>query len=123
MALEYLQLFPGLVGHVAPLCAADGLKRLRSTGPAAQQFLAEVSRILEEGTARQETSQEMTGRIANAASVTHLSSLGSQGASGKACQAPRFPLWFAHWSAPVLGIKSSGAAVPQISAEQATPAS
>lgn len=54
----------------------------QSVGPAAQQFLAEVSRILEEGTARQETSQEMTGKIAHAASVTNLASLGSHPTSG-----------------------------------------
>lgn len=52
-------------------------------GPAAQQFLAEVSRILEEGTARQETSQEMTGKIAHAASVTNLPSLGSHPTTGE----------------------------------------
>lgn len=57
--------------------AAGELIRLRSTGPAAHQFLAEVNRILEEGSARQETSEEMTGKIARAASVTHLPSLGS----------------------------------------------
>ena len=93
MSLKHLPFSRGLVASMAclPLSAADGLKRLTPPGPAAQQFLAEVSRILEEGTARQETNQEMTGKIAHAASVTHLSSLGSQGASGKHAKGPALP--------------------------------
>ena len=69
--------------HLCGFDAAKQLKRMQSSGPAAQQFLAEVSRILTEGTARQETSQEMTGKIAHAASVTNLPSLGSHPNSGK----------------------------------------
>ncbi|KAL3162493.1 hypothetical protein ABBQ32_010154 [Trebouxia sp. C0010 RCD-2024] len=57
--------------------STEDLKRLQSSGPAAQQFLAEVSRILEEGNARQESSQEMTGKIARAASNSNLPSLSS----------------------------------------------
>ena len=65
--------------------AAGELKRLQSSGPAAQQFLAEVSRILEEGNARQESSEEMTGKIAHAASVNNLPSLSSHAPSREHC--------------------------------------
>lgn len=65
------------------LPAAEDIKRLQSSGPAAQQFLAEVSRILEEGNARQESSQEMTGKIARAASNNNLPSLSSHPNSSK----------------------------------------
>lgn len=72
-----------IIDFVCGFYAAGQLKRLQSSGPAAQQFLAEVSRILEEGTARQETNQEMSGKIAHAASVTNLPSLSSHPNSGK----------------------------------------
>ncbi len=61
---------------------AAGLKRLPSSGPAAQQFIVEVNRILEEGTAQQMTYQEMTGKIARAASVTNLPSPGRDSQQG-----------------------------------------
>lgn len=39
--------------------------------------MQEVTRILEEGTASHESTQEMTGKIAHAASLTHLSAVDS----------------------------------------------
>ncbi|KAL0047223.1 hypothetical protein WJX82_010034 [Trebouxia sp. C0006] len=50
------------------------MKSLSSSGPAAQQFIAQVNRILVEGIAGQESDQEMTGKIAHAASATNLPS-------------------------------------------------
>ena len=50
--------------------------KLASAG-VASLFMAEVTRILEEGTASHESTQEMTGKIAHAASLTHLSSVDS----------------------------------------------
>ena len=58
------------------------MKSLSSSGPAAQQFIAQVNRILEEGSARQESDQEMTGKIAHAASATNLP---SQAGTRKSC--------------------------------------
>ncbi len=58
------------------------MKSLSSSGPAAQQFIAQVNRILVEGTARQESDQEMTGKIAHAASATNLP---SQAGASKSC--------------------------------------
>jgi len=49
-------------------------KTLSSSGPAAQHFIAQVNRILVEGIARQESDQEMTGKIAHAASASNLPS-------------------------------------------------
>ncbi|DBB01174.1 hypothetical protein WJX77_003342 [Trebouxia sp. C0004] len=50
------------------------LKSLSSSVPSAQQFIAQVNRILVEGSARQESDQEMTGKIAHAASASNLPS-------------------------------------------------
>ncbi len=58
------------------------MKSLSSSGPAAQQFIAQVNRILVEGTARQESDQEMTGKIAHAASASNLP---SQAGTSKSC--------------------------------------
>lgn len=48
-----------------------------STSNAASAFMAHVSRILEQGTARNESTEVMTEQIAHAASLTHLPSLDS----------------------------------------------
>ncbi|DBA69568.1 TPA: hypothetical protein ACH3X2_012650 [Trebouxia sp. C0005] len=57
-------------------------KSLSSSGPASQHFIAQVSRILVEGTARQESNQEMTGKIVHAASASNLP---SQAGTSKSC--------------------------------------
>ena len=61
---------------------ANGLNRPSPADPAAQQFMAEVSRILDEGIARQESNKEMTGKIAHVASVATLPSASSYQAAG-----------------------------------------
>ena len=61
---------------------ANGLNRPSPADPAAQQFMAEVSRILDEGIARQESNKEMTGKIAHVASVATLPSGSSYRAAG-----------------------------------------
>ncbi len=58
------------------------MKSLSSSRPAAQQFIAQVNRILVEGSARQESDQEMTGKIAHAASASNLP---SQAGTSKSC--------------------------------------
>lgn len=65
------------------------MKTLSSSGPAAHQFIAQVNRILEEGTARQESDQEMTGKIAHAASASNLP---SQAGTSKSCSRQVFAL-------------------------------
>ena len=63
-----------MTGWCVPITAeANGPK-----GMVAKQFMAEVNRILEEGTARQESNQEMTGKIVHVASLSNLASLDSQ---------------------------------------------
>lgn len=57
------------------------MKTLSSSGPAAQQFISEVSRILVEGNALQESDQEMTDRIAHAVSKSNVASYDGTGKS------------------------------------------
>ena len=63
--------------HVAGTAASPVLEKLSGGSHAAATFMTHVSRILEEGTARRETTEAMTDKIAHAASLTHLSSLDS----------------------------------------------
>lgn len=63
------------------------MKTLSSSGPAAQQFISEVSRILEEGNALQESDQEMTDRIAHAVSMSNVASHDGTGKSSAALRA------------------------------------
>ena len=69
------------IWHVSA-ASANGMPSLPTSGPARQDFIAEVSRILDEGTARQETNEQMTGKIAHAASVSTLA-LESQNAGSE----------------------------------------